>query len=43
LDNVQVSEYNRRRMAATLALEDEAMRYMRGGEGPVVKHIEREG
>ena len=41
LDNTQVSEYNRRRIAAVLAAEDEALRYMRGGEGPVIKHLEQ--
>jgi hypothetical protein len=27
-------------MAATLASEDEALRYMPGGEGPVIKHVQ---
>lgn len=43
LDNLEVSEYNRRRFAASLAAEDELLRFMKGGEGPTVRHLERKG
>jgi Fe-S-cluster-containing hydrogenase component 2 len=43
LDDVGVSEYNRRRYAATLAFDDEARRNMPGGEDPTMKKLEMRG
>lgn len=43
LDDVAVSEYNRRRYAAVLAVDDEMQRHMPGGEDPVMKKLERKG
>jgi len=43
LDDVEVSEYNRRRYAALLAFDDETQRFKPGGEDPVMKRLERKG
>ena len=43
LDDVEVSEYNRRRYAAVLAFDDETQRYTPGGEDPIMKKLERKG
>ncbi len=43
LDDVAVSEYNRLRYAAVLAMDDEMQRHMPGGEEPVMKKLERKG
>lgn len=43
LDDLQVSEHNRRRFAGLLALDDELQRYVPGGEEPIMKRLEKRG
>jgi len=43
LTDVQVAEYNRRRFAAILALDDELRRYRASGEEPIQKKLEQRG
>ena len=43
MDNLEVSEYNRRRFASVLASDDDHMRSVPGGEDPVMKKLERRG
>jgi len=43
LDDLGAAEYNRRRFAAVLAFDDEAQRYMPGGEEPIQKKLEKRG
>jgi len=42
-DNVEASEYNRRRFAALLATDDDHLRSSPAGENPVMKNPERKG
>ncbi len=39
LDDVKAGEYNRRRFAGLLSLDDETGRYMPGGEEPIQKNL----
>ena len=43
LDDLEVSEYNRRRYAAVLATDDDLLRSKPGGEDPIMKKLERRG
>lgn len=43
LDDMAAGEYNRRRFAGILAFDDEAGRYMSGGEEPTLKKLEKRG
>ena len=43
LDDLEVSEYNRRRYAAVLAADDDLLRSKPGGEDPIMKKLERRG
>ena len=43
LDDPAVAEFNRRRTAALLAIEDELLRGRPGGEDPVMKKLEKKG
>ena len=43
LDDPAAAEVNRRRAAALLALDDELLRAVPGGEDPVMKKLEKKG
>jgi Fe-S-cluster-containing hydrogenase component 2 len=43
LDDAAVAEFNRRKTAALLAIEDEFLRGRPGGEDPVMKKLEKKG
>lgn len=43
VDDMGAAGYNRRRFAAVMAFDDEAQRYMPGGEEPIQKKLEKRG
>ncbi len=43
VDDMGAAGYNRRKFAAVMAFDDEAQRYMPGGEEPIQKKLEKRG